>query len=62
MSKSDIGNRSFFHSFPRARKGEPAEATLNRGLGILAFMKQVGLVLAPETVHWDISVSNHLKT
>ena len=29
-------------------------ATPNRGLSILAFMKQVGLALAPETVHWDI--------
>jgi hypothetical protein len=48
--------RHFFHSFPRPKRDESANDTLDRGLKILTFMKQVGLILAPEVVHWDVSV------
>lgn len=48
--------RSFFHCFPRPKRGEQKDQTLARGLSILAFMKRVGLILAPEIVHWDVSI------
>jgi hypothetical protein len=48
-------NRHFFHSFPRPKAGEEEDATLERGLSILATMKEVGLVLAPEIVEWDLN-------
>ena len=48
--------RRFFHSFPRPKRGEDREATLDRGLEILALMKSAGLILAPEVVEWDASV------
>jgi hypothetical protein len=48
--------RRFFHSFPRPKKNESPDATLARGLRILEVMKQVGLVLAPEVVNWDVSL------
>jgi hypothetical protein len=51
MSASD---RFFFHTFPRPKQGEPAEATLSRAVSILRFMKDAGLVLAPEIVTWEI--------
>ena len=47
-------SRSFFHCFPRPKKGETADATLERGLQILKFMATAGLVLAPEVVEWDV--------
>ena len=47
--------RFFYHSFPRPRAEEDASSTLERGLQILAYMKEVGLVLAPEVVQWDAS-------
>jgi hypothetical protein len=46
-------DRYFFHSFPRPRTEESETATLERGLHILAFMKEIGLVLAPEVVIWN---------
>jgi hypothetical protein len=49
-------SRRFFHSFPRPRKGEPKEATLDRALNILALIKRTGMILAPEVVTWDMSV------
>jgi len=49
-------DRRFFHSFPRPRKAEDDGVTLNRGLNILRFMKEFGLVLAPEIVQWDVSL------
>jgi hypothetical protein len=52
----DAQDRLFFHSFPRPKAAESEEDTLERGLGILGFMKKVGLVLAPEIVDWDVSV------
>ncbi|MGD0046793.1 MAG: hypothetical protein ABSE42_07210 [Bryobacteraceae bacterium] len=55
MSNDDTPSRRFFHSFPRPKKDESEDATLDRGLSILTLMKQVGLVLAPEVVIWDIS-------
>lgn len=47
--------RFFYHSFPRPKGAERAAETLERGLKILAYMKDVGLVLAPEAVQWDAS-------
>ena len=55
MINDDTRDRRFFHSFPRPKKGESEDATLDRALSILTLMKQVGLVLAPENVTWDVS-------
>ncbi len=55
MNNDDGRFRRLFHSFPRPKKDEAADATLTRGLKILTFMNEVGLVLAPETVSWDVS-------
>jgi len=46
----------FFHCFPRPKADESEDATFERGLKILAFMKEVGIVLAPEIVEWDVSL------
>jgi hypothetical protein len=46
-------DRYFYHSFPRPKAGESRESTVNRGLQILAFMREVGLILAPEVVTWN---------
>jgi len=51
---TNFSDRHFFRSFPRPKAGELAASTLNRGLAILAFMKESGLVLAPEIVEWDV--------
>jgi hypothetical protein len=51
MSSSD---RFFFHTFPRLHQDEAHEATLDRAVSILQFMKDTGLVLAPEIVTWEI--------
>jgi hypothetical protein len=56
MSDQSAPKRRFFHSFPRPKKDEPPHLVLARGLKILDLMKQVGLVLAPEVVSWDLSV------
>lgn len=48
-------SRYFFHSFPRGKSGDAESDILERGLKILAFMKEVGIVLAPELVKWDIT-------
>ena len=56
MSEDYVRDRRFFHSFPRPKANEPESKTLERGLSILALMKDVGLVLAPEVVNWDVSV------
>jgi hypothetical protein len=55
MSIGAMSDRRFFHSFPRPKKGESEDATFERALKILAFMKEIGLVLAPELVEWDVS-------
>jgi hypothetical protein len=55
MSNNETRDRRFFHSFPRPKKDEPEDATLDRGLRILTLMKQAGLVLAPEIVKWNMS-------
>ena len=58
MSQS-VQDRKFFHSFPRPKQGESPNDTLERGLRILALMRKIGLLLAPELVSWDVSlVSN----
>jgi hypothetical protein len=51
-----VHQRNLFHSFPRPKTNESEGATLERGLSILASMKETGLVLAPEIVDWDVSV------
>jgi len=51
MSPND---RFFFHTFPRPKQCELSEATQNRALSILRFMKEAGLVLAPEIVNWQL--------
>jgi hypothetical protein len=56
MSAQFVNDRRFFHSFPRPRPDESAGAVLERGLAILTFMKEFGLVLAPELVEWDVSM------
>lgn len=56
MNENNKDNRRFFHNFPRPRAGEDAAATLKRGIAILTSIKNVGLVLAPEVVKWDIQV------
>jgi hypothetical protein len=48
--------RRLFHSFPRPKKDEAQADTLERALKILAAMKHVGLILAPEIVNWNVSV------
>jgi hypothetical protein len=49
-----LHDRFFFHTFPRSGQSESPEATLNRALDILSFMKEAGLVLAPEIVKWEL--------
>jgi hypothetical protein len=49
-----LNDRFFFHTFPRPEQRESAEATLDRALDILSFMKEAGLVLAPEIVNWEL--------
>ena len=56
LDDEDLKKRRLFHSFPRPRHGEPPANTLDRGLVILNFMKEAGLVLAPEIVEWDLSI------
>jgi len=54
-ARGPMPKRRFFHSFPRPKQGEASDATLDRGLQILALMKDAGLMLAPEIVEWDAS-------
>lgn len=56
MSRDSEYDRHVFHSFPRPKSGESKDSTLERGFNILAFMKEFGLVLAPEIVEWDVSL------
>ena len=49
--------RYFYHSFPRPRRGESREETVNRGWSILQSMRSIGLILAPEIVEWRTPVS-----
>jgi hypothetical protein len=55
MSSND---RFFFHTFPRPGQGESAQATLDRAINILSFMKEAGLVLAPEIVNWELPLQD----
>ena len=48
-------SRFLFHSFPRPRKDEPMPDVIARGLRVLSFMNEIGLVLAPELVKWDVA-------
>lgn len=48
----------FYHSFPRIRPGRTRQDTIRTGLQMLAFMKQVGLVLAPEVIVWKQSLAS----
>lgn len=47
-------DRHFFHSFPRPRAGETEAQIAAKGLAILQTVKDVGLILAPETVTWRV--------
>ena len=53
-----MGNRNFYHSFPRVRPGDNLETLVARGLKTLAAIKDMGLVLAPEVVEWKIPLSD----
>jgi hypothetical protein len=55
--RTAVHERYFFHSFARPKVNEAEDETLERSLSILALMKEVGLVLAPEVVSWDITAS-----
>src|SRR5260370_27379241 len=52
-----LTDRYFFHTFPRPKQNEAPEAALDRAVEILRFMKEAGLVLAPEIVTWEIGVA-----
>lgn len=55
MTSDSTYDRRFFHSFPRPKANESKHDTLERGLRILSFMKDCGLILAPEIVQWNVS-------
>lgn len=42
------------HSFPRPKSDESEDTTLERALNILALIRDVGLVLAPEALEWNL--------
>lgn len=46
--------RHLVHSFPRPKPRETEESTLRRALAILALIRKIGLVLAPEILDWDL--------
>jgi hypothetical protein len=53
----------FYHSFPRIRPGQHVKDTIPTGLQVLACIKEMGLVLAPEIVVWKQSlVSGEYRT
>ena len=47
-----------FHSFPRPRSNEGSEDTIDRGLKILECLSKIGIVLSPEIVEWNQSLSD----
>jgi hypothetical protein len=53
-----LNDRFFFHTFSRPVQDEPVDATLDRALGILSFMKERGLILAPEIVTWELPLQD----
>jgi hypothetical protein len=55
IDTTKLASRRFFHSFPRAHRDESKNQRFERGLQILRLIKEVGLVLAPEIVEWDLS-------
>jgi hypothetical protein len=50
--------RKFFHSFPRPRHSDTPEALNGRGLAILRLIKDIGLIIAPETVEWHVPLQD----
>ncbi len=50
-----------YHSFPRRKQNETCEENLNRGKEILKLMCEVGLILAPETVRWEMQTKGNKK-
>lgn len=48
--------RYLFHSFARPKHTETPEQTFARSLQILEYVKEIGLVLAPETLSWNVDV------
>lgn len=53
LTMTNTLHRSLFHSFPRPKSTEDPSQTVNRGLEILRYMFDVGIVLAPEAVTWQ---------
>lgn len=49
-------SRSFYHSFPRARPGVSRDEVLRSGLAVLRAIRDIGFVLAPETIVWKQSL------
>ncbi len=46
--------RVLTHSFPRPKRGESPSSTMDRAILILRSIREVGLVLAPEVIDWDL--------
>ena len=58
MSHPSNHQRKLIHSFPRPKLGEKEDATLERALSVLNSIREVGLVLAPEALEWDLQQLN----
>ena len=58
MSQED---RNFYHSFPRKLEEDNPEDVIRRGVGTLRGIKEIGLALAPEVVHWEQPLDNGEK-
>lgn len=43
------------HSFPRPRAGDSPEIAQERAISVLAQIRKMGFVLAPELIEWDLS-------
>lgn len=54
MSHLSPTQRQLIHSFPRPKIGEEESATLDRALNILALIRDIGLILAPESLEWNL--------
>jgi hypothetical protein len=50
--------RRFYHSFPRIRPDDEYSETIATGLEILASIKTIGLILAPEIIEWKQPLSD----
>lgn len=50
--------RKFFHSFPRPRPSDTSKELNAKGLAILRLIKDIGLIVAPETVEWQVPLQD----